>query len=458
MRMDTRHLAWMALGSGLLGLSPFKLAPAWDAMPDSVVVTEQVPHLDWTRHAVIYEVNLRQYTEAGTLAAFREHLPRLKELGVDILWFMPLTPIGELNRKGGMGSYYSVKDYRAIDPASGSIEEFRALVKEIHGLGMHVIVDWVANHCAWDNHIASEHPEWITRDAQGNPMPPVPDWSDVIDLDYSQPGLREYMTGSLEWWLRETDIDGFRCDVAGLIPFDFWDDARPRLEAVKPVFMLAEWEDPRLHPRAFDMSYSWAFHNVMNSIARGERVPAAIDTVIQDFGKFPADAYLMHCVTNHDENSWNGTEFERMGEAVDPMTVLAWTVPGMPLIYSGQEIGLNRRLAFFEKDPIVWGPSPREAFHRRLNQLKHDLPVLANGSAGGVFQSLPVPDDRLYAFRRGSGSGALLAVFNFSDEARSVPAGHPALAGAALWAADGVEPRGDGIVLPAWGWALRLEN
>lgn len=454
MRTDSTHLQWLALAGAALALAPLDVAHAWDAMPDSVVVTRQVPHLDWTRNASIYEVNLRQYTKEGTLASFRGHLPRLKELGVDILWFMPLTPVGEKNRKGGMGSYYSVKDYRALDPAYGTLDEFRSVVDEIHGLGMKVIVDWVANHCAWDNAIVTEHPEWITRDAAGNPVPPVPDWSDVVDLNYDQPGLRTYMTESLRWWLKETDIDGFRCDVAGLVPFDFWNDARPRLDDVKPVFMLAEWEDPRLHEQAFDMSYSWALYNAMNAIAQGKRSPAALDTVIHDFKKFPPDAYLMHFITNHDENSWNGTEFERLGDAAQAMAVLTYTVPGMPLIYSGQEAGLDRRLSFFEKDEIVWNASPWAALYTNLNRLKHERPELANGLSGGVFSRIPVPNPAIYAFERRKGDKALRAVFNFSAAPVALEAASPAMQGTVLLSAEGVRRGAEGVILPPWGWKV----
>ncbi len=454
MRTDGTHLRWLALAGAALALAPLDPAQAWEGMPDSVVVTRQVPQPDWSRSAVIYEVNLRQYTPQGTLAAFREHLPRLKSLGVDILWFMPLTPIGELNRKGGMGSYYSVKDYRALDPGYGSLEEFRSLVAEIHGLGMKVIVDWVANHCAWDNPIVTEHPSWITRDEAGRPVPPVPDWSDVVDLDYSQPGLREYMTGSLCWWLRETDIDGFRCDVAGMVPFDFWNEARPQLDAVKPVFMLAEWEDPRLHEHAFQMSYSWALYNAMNAVAQGRKPVEELDTVIAGFDRFPPDAYLMHFTTNHDENSWNGTEFERLGAAAEAMSVLSYTVPGMPLIYSGQEAGLSHRLSFFEKDSIPWVDSHWATLFTRLNALKHERPELANGLAGGVFRRLPVPLPTVYAFERRKGDKALRAVFNLGPAPVAVPADSPALAGILLLASPSIRKGNEGTILPPWGWQI----
>ena len=292
---------------------------------------------EWSKNAVIYEVNVRQYTPEGTFNAFAAHLPRLKELGVDILWFMPITPIGELNRKGSLGSYYSVKDYRDVNPEFGTMEDFKNLVAQAHEQGMYVILDWVANHTAWDNYLVEQHPEWYAKNDNGEMISPF-DWSDVVQLDYNQPGLRDYMADALKFWVTEANVDGFRCDVAEMVPTDFWNRARAELDQIKPVFMLAEAEVPEHHEYAFDMSYGWEFHHIMNNIAKGTMNADNIQEYLtKEAGRFPANAYRMQFITNHDENSWNGTVFERLGDAVETMAVLSYTIPGMPLIYSGQE-------------------------------------------------------------------------------------------------------------------------
>jgi glycosidase len=223
-------------------------------------------HLEWTKNANIYEVNIRQYTPEGTFNAFAQHLTRLKGMGVDILWFMPINPISEKNRKGPLGSYYAVADYQKVNPEFGNLDDFKNLVNQAHELGMKVIVDWVANHTGWDNWLIEKHPDWYTHDDSGQILAPVADWTDVADLNYDNADLRKYMIESLEYWIKEADIDGYRCDVAGMVPLDFgWKPSK--LDAIKPVFMLAEWEAPEAH-LAFDMTYGWEFHHIMNEIAQ----------------------------------------------------------------------------------------------------------------------------------------------------------------------------------------------
>ena len=261
----------------------------------------EVVHPSWTRDAAIYEVNIRQFTPSGTFEEFETHLPRLKKLGVDILWLMPIHPIGVENRKGSLGSYYSVKDYLAVNPEYGTMEEFKALVEEIHDQGMYVILDWVANHCAWDNPLVTEHPDWFTKDSTGHMVPPVPDWSDVVDFNYDNPELRTWMIDALRFWVRETDIDGYRCDVAGMVPQEFWNEARAELDKIKPVFMLAEDENPAHHERAFDMTYSWELHHLLVRIAKGDTTAAALWTYFdRDIERYGNDAYRMLFTDNHD--------------------------------------------------------------------------------------------------------------------------------------------------------------
>lgn len=218
----------------------------------------ELKHPDWSKNATIYEANIRQFTPEGTFKAFESHLPRLKKMGIDIIWLMPINPIGVEKRKGTLGSEYSVKDYYGINPEFGTKEDFKHLVDKIHSMGMHVIVDWVANHSAWDNQLSKDHPDWYTKTEEGNFQPtPWYDWDDVIDFDYDKPGIRKYMTQALVYWVKDFNIDGYRCDTAGFLPTDFWDNARAEMDAVKPVFMLAEWESRDLHKKAFDMTYSW---------------------------------------------------------------------------------------------------------------------------------------------------------------------------------------------------------
>ena len=343
-----------------------------------------VIHPEWSRNAVIYEVNLRQYTVEGTFRAFEQHIPRLKEMGVDILWLMPVNPIGEKNRKGSLGSYYSIRDYTAVNPEYGTMDDFKALVAKAHENGMKVIIDWVANHSSWDNRLTTEHPEWYVKDSTGNIVAPVPDWTDVADLDYNQQGLRDYMTSAMLFWVKEAGVDGFRCDVAGMVPTDFWNTAVPELKKVKHVFMLAEWETPEMHDTAFDMTYSWEVYKLLRAVYKGEKTLQQLDSVLdKETAEFTPDAYRMHFTTNHDENSWNGTEYELFDGAAQTFTVLGYMLPGMPLIYSGQEAGLNKRLSFFDKDTIRWDDYKLAGFFATLNKLKHGNKALWNGTAGG---------------------------------------------------------------------------
>lgn len=372
---------------------------------------------EWSKNAVIYEVNVRQYTPEGTFNAFAAHLPRLKELGVDILWFMPITPIGELNRKGSLGSYYSVKDYRDVNPEFGTMEDFKNLVAQAHEQGMYVILDWVANHTAWDNYLVEQHPEWYAKNDNGEMISPF-DWSDVVQLDYNQPGLRDYMADALKFWVTEANVDGFRCDVAEMVPTDFWNRARAELDQIKPVFMLAEAEVPEHHEYAFDMSYGWEFHHIMNNIAKGTMNADNIQEYLtKEAGRFPANAYRMQFITNHDENSWNGTVFERLGDAVETMAVLSYTIPGMPLIYSGQEAGLDKRLLFFEKDEIDWTNIRYQEFYTKLNKIKKDNPSLWNGINGGKIEIVDNTNSQnIFSFTRGKDGNKLIVLMNLSAD------------------------------------------
>ena len=391
-----------------------------------------VKHPAWAADATIYEVNIRQFTPEGTLRAFAGHLPRLAAMGISMVWLMPVHPIGQVGRKGSRGSQYAVRDYFGVNPEFGTLDDLRAVVRQAHALGLRVLLDWVANHTSWDNPLVQEHPDWYQRDAHGQLVPPVPDWTDVIALDYSQPALRRYMVEALVYWVREADIDGYRCDVAGLVPTDFWEEARHALDQVKPVFMLAEWDelypsggltwenfngDTQLLERAFDMTFGLRLHYLLDHIAEGKAQLADIDTYLAaERAKYPPWIYLMHFTSNHDVNSWDGTEYERLGPLALPFAVLTVLLPGMPLVYTGQEAALNRRLAFFDPDPIDWQDYPLQDFYTRLLQLKRRHPALHNGDPTSRFRRLPSSSESLYAFVREKEGAAVLCVVNSSAE------------------------------------------
>jgi cyclomaltodextrinase / maltogenic alpha-amylase / neopullulanase len=419
-------------------------------------------HPEWSKNATLYEVNIRQYTPEGTLKAFEAHLPRLKDLGADILWLMPIHPIGEKNRKGTLGSYYSVKDYYGVNPEFGTLDDFKHLVQRIHEMGMYVIVDWVANHSAWDNALVTEHPEWYTKNHEGDFQPtPWYDWEDIIDFDYSQPGLRRWMTEALKYWVQETNIDGYRCDVAGFVPTDFWEGIRHELEELKPVFMLAEWESRDLHQQAFDATYSWSLWDRMKDVTTGGKEIGRITGYIaHDVKTFPNDGYRMIFTDNHDKNSWDGNQYEFFGDALEMCIVFSVLVKGIPLVYSGQEAGLNRSLAFFDKDQIEWKEHPLYHLFKKLFAIKHQHKALWNGAAGGnmirIFNDKP---EQVVAFFREKEDSKVIAVFNFSQEPLTVKLESKYHAGAYKKALDDghVELSGnDALTLDAWGYAVLI--
>ena len=369
---------------------------------------------EWARNLVIYEVNLRQYSPGGTIREFRQHLPRLKELGAGILWFMPIQPIGVLNRKGTLGSYYSIQNYRELDPSYGTLQEFTDLVQEVHSMGMFVILDWVANHTAWDHHWVNEFPAFYTRNEAGEVQPPFQEWEDVIDLDYSNMDLHIEMILNMKFWLETANIDGFRCDMAHLVPTSFWNEARVALDAVKPVFMLAEAETRDLTEEAFDVLYNWNLMHVWNDIAHGKysadeirwRIPSEIT-------EFPEGADNLMFISNHDENSWNGSEIERLGPALEVLAVLIFTLPGMPLLYSGMEAGNNRRLSFFDKDCIIWQPDKIALLYTRLANLRLHNPALWSLQPKNDFLLLTTDrDDQIFCFKRESSGSMVMVALN----------------------------------------------
>jgi len=378
----------------------------------------QVSYPDWVKSANIYEVNIRQFTPEGTFKAFVPHIARLKNMGVDILWLMPVHPIGVVNRKGSRGSYYSVQDYKLINPEFGSPEDFKNLVEEAHRNGMYVIIDWVANHTSWDNVLMERSRDFYTKDSTGKIISPVPDWTDVADLDYTNHELWEFMTAAMLFYVQEYKIDGYRCDVAGMVPLEFWQKLRATLNEIKPIFMLAEDEKPALFEGAFDMDYGWNMHHIFNNIVKGEASAEAIRNELNKISnEYPPHAIKMNFTSNHDENSWNGTEYERLGDAVECFAALTVALPGMPLVYSGQEAGLDKRLSFFDKDLIDWTPDKMTDVYKALFLLKDENPALWNGQDGGTTTFIATEkSDQILAFSRDLPENTLLCMFNVSQE------------------------------------------
>lgn len=380
-------------------------------------------HPEWVYNAVIYEVNTRQYTPEGTFTAFASHLPRLNELGVDILWFMPIQPIGEKDRKGTLGSYYSIKDYTGVNSEFGTLDDFRNVVKQAHDLDMKVILDWVGNHTARDAKWTETNPDWYKRDSLGN-ITVMYDWTDIGPVDYDKPDMRAAMVDAMMFWVREADIDGFRCDVAGEVPTDFWEVAVDSLKSLKPdIFMLAEAEKPELNESVFDAYYAWDFHHKMNMVAQGKENADSLRLSLERMNtRFSPEAIPMYFTSNHDENSWNGTEFERMGDAAKTFAALTYMLPGTPLIYSGQEAGLSRRLQFFEKDSIGWEDADGFTdFYKSLNALKKSNKALQSQERDGEMTEIGNNNpQQVLSFKRTNDGNEVVCVFNLSKDAVKV--------------------------------------
>ncbi len=370
----------------------------------------EVVHPEWTRNAVIYEVNTRQFTPEGTFKAIEAHLPRLKELGVDILWFMPINPIGIKNRKEPLGSYYSVKDYLDVNPEFGKLEDFRVLVAKAHELGFHVIMDWVPNHSSWDNKLTVEHPDWYVKDAKGSFIPPIGfDWTDVIQFDWAKQGLQDYMIDAFKFWVN-LGVDGF------------WQDhpeARAELNKIRPVFMVAENESNHdFMKKGFDMNYAWELHHLMNSVAQGKDSVTALGKYFRkEKAVYPPNVYRMVFMDNHDENSWNGTINSRLGKAQYAFAVFTFTVKGVPLLYNGQEAGLAKSLRFFERDTIKWDTARFTPFYKSLIKLKKGNLALWNGEAGGTMDSIKTNhENRVFAFYREKDNNRVVVFLNLRNK------------------------------------------
>ncbi len=406
--------------------------------------TEQAPKTiapltdDILETAVIYEVNIRQYSPEGSFVAFTKDIPQLKQLGVKVIWVMPVFPISETKRKATngkftselpeeerakyLGSYYAVTDFTKINPEFGTIEDFRELVKTAHDNDIYVILDWVPNHTGWDHVWIKEHPEYYSKNEAGDIIHPEgTDWTDVADLNYDNQDMRKEMIADMLYWIEKENIDGFRCDVAGGVPIDFWEQAIPQLREKKPLFMLAEASEAELlKDDLFDMCYGWGFHHLMKDLAQGKKTLKDFDAYFEKrFTDYGDDDILMNFVTNHDENSWSGTIKEHMGDASGLMTVLNYAVPGMPLVYSGQEYGLNHRLKFFEKDSIPKTKGDEWLLLEKLGQLKNTNVALNGGKQKADFKIETTSNASVLKFVREKDGVKLTFIGNVSNTQQS---------------------------------------
>lgn len=412
------------------------------AMKDDGTTTIQP---DWAKNAVIYELNTRQFSENGTFSEVTAQLPRLKKLGVDIIWFMPIFPISEKNRKATgdvlvdnirdpeerkkyQGSPYAVADFKKVNPDYGSKADFKTMVDKIHSLGMKIILDWVPNHTGWDHPWIESNRDFYTQ-VDGKIIDPIDyntgeswGWTDVADLNYDNKEMRKAMIADMKYWITDMNIDGFRMDVAHGVPNDFWVECSKELRAAGEVYMLAEGEVPeQRNSGSFASDYGWSLHHLLNEIAKGKKKASAIDEWYKADSEKYTRGYHMNFTSNHDENTWAGTVKERMGNAGDAMAVFTFTFEGMPLIYNGQEASLNKRLEFFERDPIEWGNYNKSTFYHKLTELKHKNQALANGEFGGKIQKLATTDDEnIYAFAREKNGDKVITIINMSKSAKEI--------------------------------------
>jgi alpha-amylase len=361
---------------------------------------------------------MRQYTPEGTFNAFASHLPRLKEMGVEILWLMPVHPIGSKKRKGSMGSYYSIRDFKDVNPEYGNKTDFKNLINEAHKSGMKVILDWVANHAAWDNVWTVSNPDFFEQDEQGNFKSPY-DWEDVIQINHNNPAEQQAMIDAMKYWVTDFDIDGFRADLAHLTPLPFWINARTQITPLKKeLTWLAETEDIPYHD-AFDISFTWKWMHITEDYCKGKEDFSALLRILEEYATtFPENALRMFFTSNHDENSWCGTEYEKYGSRAQALAVFSFTWGGVPLIYSGQELPVRKRLAFFEKDTIEWTDEiALHSFYKTLLQFrKNNEALFLNKSAAPLYLNGEMGKNVL-AFCKKSGESTALVLINMHDNA-----------------------------------------
>ena len=376
---------------------------------------------DWIHTTDVYEVNLRQYSEEGTINAFLKELPRLKEMGVSTLWFMPITPIAQKNKKGTLGSQYACSDYTSVNPEFGTLDDFKNFVKKAHEMGFKVIIDWVANHTGWDHVWTKTHPEYFEKDSATNDFKIASGMDDIIELDFKNPDLRKAMIDAMRFWITECDIDGYRCDLAFWVELDFWLEARAELEKTKTLFWLAE-SDPIENPafyQAFDACYTWTWMHKTRDFYQGSQDLSLLNSVLHQYNNVGGrDGIKLWFTTNHDENSWNGTEYEKYGDAALALAVFSCTWDGIPLIYSGQELPSRKRLQFFEKDVIDWKADYELAgFYKTLLALRKRNPALRTGDPAATNTRINTGTGKtVLGFLRKNGVKEVLVLLNMGKE------------------------------------------
>lgn len=375
--------------------------------------------VSWVHTTNIYEVNVRQYTPEGTLNAFAAQMPRLRDMGVKTLWFMPLTPIAQKNKKGSLGSYYACSDYTSINPEFGTLEDFKSLVKQAHEMGFKVIIDWVANHTGWDHKWTTEHPEYYQKDSATKDFKIASGMDDIIELDFKNPALRKAMKDAMAFWINECDIDGFRCDLAFWVELDFWKEARQELDAIKPLFWLGEFDELEKpeYGEAFDASYTWTWMHKAKDFYQDKLSIDTLTTVLKKYDDLGDSTMRAWFTTNHDENSWNGTEYEKYGDMAKALAVFSCTWNGVPLLYSGQEIGNLKRIAFFDKDTIRGTDNAMTPFYSSLLKLKTNNPALRSGDPSvQTFRIKTTAPKNIFAFLRKKDGREVLVILNLSAQ------------------------------------------
>jgi hypothetical protein len=375
----------------------------------------------WINNTNIYEVNLRQYTPEGSLNAFVKELPRLRKMGVETLWFMPITPISKMNMKGSMGSYYACSDYTSINPEFGTMDDFKNLVNLAHRMDFKVIIDWVANHTGWDHYWTIDHPDYYLKDDTTGNFKIASGMDDIIELDYKNPALRKAMISAMEFWVTECDIDGFRSDLAFWVELSFWKEAREQLEKIKTMFWLAE-ADPLDNPEyleAFDAAYTWTWMHKSEDFYKHKVDIDVLKNVLEQYDVVCGNNHIpLWFTSNHDENSWNGTEYEKYGDMTNLLSVLSFTRNGLPMIYSGQELPNLKRLEFFEKDVIEWEAAFKlHDFYHTLLELHTNNPALRAADESVVTYPLAINEHKnTIAYLRKNGNYEVLVLLNFSNE------------------------------------------
>jgi len=384
--------------------------------------------VQWVDTISIYEVNIRQYTPEGTFKAFQNHLPRIQAMGMDVLWLMPITTISTEGRKGNLGSYYACSSYTKINPEFGNEQDLIDLIGLAHQLGMKVMIDWVANHTGRKHEWMQNHPDWFSRDEAGN-FTERNGWDDVVDLNYNNHEMRAALIGAMQFWVQSFKIDGFRCDMAHLVPLDFWKTARTACETIKPLFWLAECEVATYH-EVFDASYAWDWMHVSEKLTKGEANMNEVYNVLHQYNQYPVGALKLFFTSNHDENSWNGTEYEKFGPAAKAWAVFSFTWKGIPLVYSGQELPNQKRLAFFDKDSIDWSHPPQlHDFYKTLNALRKSYASIIKAATF----NLPTAAEKTMAYLRYAteldSKEIILVVLNLGDQAQKIRFAHDLLVG-----------------------------